>query len=337
MPSEEPLLASEFALSASDCILLAGPTAVGKSEVALLLAQKVGGEIISVDSMQVYRGLDIGTAKPTGEERARVAHHLIDILELSESFDAGRFIRLARQALAEIRRRKKTAILCGGTGLYFRAILEGLGETPPGDPALRAELESTPLDQLLAELAERDPETFQRVDRQNPRRVVRAVEVCRLTGQPFSKQRAIWRNESEGNSIPFFGLIRPGDELRRRIDERVDSMFARGLVAETERLLKQGLEENRTARQALGYRQVIEYLRGEKSMPEAIETAKIRTRQFARRQRTWFRHQAGISWLSCGQPAEALATEIAEKSLFFHGKGANLDREEGKRAANAQD
>src|SRR5713101_2600805 len=142
------------------CILLAGPTAVGKSEIALLLAEKLGGEIISVDSMQVYRGLDIGTAKPSVSDRARVRHHLIDVVELTEPFDAARFARLAREALSDIHSRGRTAILCGGTGLYFKALLDGLGEAPAADPIVRAELEATPLADLLRELAERDPPTF---------------------------------------------------------------------------------------------------------------------------------------------------------------------------------
>src|SRR2546428_9681824 len=146
-------------------ILVAGPTAVGKSEVAVLLAEKVGGEIISVDSMQVYRGLDLGTAKPSPEQRARVPHHLIDVVEINEPFDAAQFVRLAPKAVAEIQSRGKMPILCGGTGLYFKAFLEGLGEAPPADAALRAELEATPLPRLLEELSERDRATYERIDR----------------------------------------------------------------------------------------------------------------------------------------------------------------------------
>ncbi len=173
-------------------LLLAGATATGKSEVALLLAERLGGEIISVDSMQVYRGLDIGTAKPSAAERARARHHLIDVAELTEAFDAARFARLAHAAVKEIQGRGRLPILCGGTGLYFKAFLEGLGDAPPADAALRAELEATPLVELLGELERRDPATFARIDRKNLRRVVRAVEVMRLTGKPFSEQRAEW-------------------------------------------------------------------------------------------------------------------------------------------------
>jgi tRNA dimethylallyltransferase len=280
-------------------ILLAGPTAVGKSEIALLLAEKLGGEIVSVDSMQVYRGLEIGTAKPSAEQRARVRHHLIDVVEVSEPFDAAQFVRLAREAVARIEARGRRPILCGGTGLYFKAFLEGLGEAPAADAVLRAEIEATPLGDLLAELARRDPATYQRIDRQNPRRVIRAIEVIRLTGKPFSQQRASWQQATRDpeHAAAFFGLNRPAADLRARIDARVEDMFRRGLVAETEALLKRGLAENRTASQALGYRQVMEHLRGERGLPETVELVKVRTRQFARRQMTWFRRQGRLTWI----------------------------------------
>ena len=183
-------------------LLLAGPTAVGKSEIALLLAEKLGGEIISVDSMQVYRGLDIGTAKPSPAARARVPHHLIDVVDLTEPFDAAQFLRLAHRAVADIQGRGRLPILCGGTGLYFKAFLEGLGQAPPADAALRAALEATPLPELLRELAERDPATYERIDRQNPRRVIRAIEVIRLTGKPFSAQRADWQPQHATRTPP---------------------------------------------------------------------------------------------------------------------------------------
>jgi len=294
-------------------ILLAGPTAVGKSAVALRLAEKLGGEIISVDSMQVYRGLDLGTAKPSFAERAGVPHHLIDVVELTEPFDAAKFLALANQAAAQIQSRGQTPILCGGTGLYFRAFLEGLGEAPPANPKLRAELEATPFADLLRELADRDPATHARIDRQNPRRVIRAVEVIRLTGRPFSTQRAGWAPATRNTQhAPLaFGLSRDPDNLRRRIDARVDQMFARGLVEETRQLLERGLAQNQTAMQAIGYRQVVEHLRSERSLLETIERVKVRTRQFAKRQMTWFRGQMQLTWLPVG--AEENATSVVTR------------------------
>jgi tRNA dimethylallyltransferase len=300
--------------STLDPLFLAGPTAVGKSEIALLLAEKIRGEIISVDSMQVYRGLDIGTAKPSAAERARVRHHLIDVVDLTESFDAAQFVRLANAAVLEIQSRGHTPIFCGGTGLYFKAFLEGLGEAPPADEKLRAELERAPLPELLAELAEKDPVTHGKIDRQNPRRVIRAVEVIRLTGKKFSEQRAEWRPPlgppaSRRQVIAFF---RPAPDLHARINARVITMFAHDLVEETRRLLEQGLAQNKTATQALGYRQVIEHLRGEHSLPETVELVKIKTRQFAKRQMTWFRRHGNCEWVELKREdsPESIATQI---------------------------
>jgi tRNA dimethylallyltransferase len=285
-------------------IFLAGPTAVGKSGLALELCQRLGGEIISVDSMQVYQGMEIGTAKPSAQERQQVRHHLIDVVGIKESFDAAQFVRLATAAVQDIQARGRRPIFCGGTGLYFKAYLEGLGPAPPRDAKIRAELEATPLAKLLEELEQRDLPTYQAIDRQNPRRVIRALEVIRLTGQPFSAQRASWAS-GKLPSPGLIGLTRPMSELIPRIHQRVDEMFKRGLVAEVESLLAQGLAENPTAMQALGYRQVAEYLRGERGLPETIELVKIRTRQFAKRQLTWFRRQMNLQWvtLSADLPA----------------------------------
>ena len=290
-------------------LLLAGPTAVGKSDIAVLLAERLGGEIISVDSMQVYRGLDIGTAKPSPEERTRVPHHLIDMVDLTEPFDAAQFIGLAHRAVAEIQGRGQLPIMCGGTGLYFKAFLEGLAQAPPANAPLRTALAATPLPELLRELAERDPLTYERIDRQNPRRVIRAIEVIRLTGQPFSAQRANWQHATRNtqHASNCIGLARSSADLRQRIDARVDAMFRRGLVAETEALLKRGLAQNQNAMQALGYRQIVEHLRGERSLPETIALVKIRTRQFAKRQMTWFRRQLRLTWINLEPEASAEA------------------------------
>jgi tRNA dimethylallyltransferase len=287
-------------------IFIAGSTAVGKSEIALLLAEKIGGEIISADSMQVYRGLDIGTAKPSPTERARVPHHLIDICDLTENFDAAQFIRLAQKAVAEIQSRNKTPIFCGGTGLYFKAFLSGLGEAPATNPELRAELEAASFESLLRELRERDPAAYEKIDKQNPRRVIRAVEVIRLTGKKNFEQRAEWKSEARTQkSEKFFAFSRQAGDLHARISARVDAMFARGLVDETRELLTRGLEQNKTAMQAIGYRQVVEHLRGERPLAETIELVKSRTRQFAKRQLTWFRRQLDPEWIGL-KPDKAL-------------------------------
>ena len=300
-------------------VFLVGPTAVGKSETALLLAEKLGGEIISVDSMQVYRGLNLGTAKPSAAEQRRVPHHLLDVAELHEPFDAARFVTLAEQAVIQIQSRGHIPIFCGGTGLYLKAFLDGLGEAPPSDPRLRAELEAAPLAELLRELEQHDPATFAKIDRQNPRRVVRAVEVIRLTGKTFSGQRAEWSSKVQSpKSKVIFALSRSSADLHQRIHARVDQMFAAGLVDETRHLLTHGLEQNRTAMQAIGYRQVVEHLRGERDLPATIELVKIKTRQFAKRQMTWFRRQLNCEWLELAPDARAeiITEEICRRLKF---------------------
>lgn len=304
-------------------VFLAGPTAVGKSAVALALAELLGGEIISVDSMQVYRGLDLGTAKPSAAERARVRHHLLDVVELTEAFDAAQFVRLAGAAVKDIQSRGRVPIFCGGTGLYFKAWLDGLGEAPPSDSRVRAELEAAPLAELLVELQQRDPVTYERIDRQNPRRVIRALEVIRLTGRPFSTQRADWIADRRPQTTDrVFCLTREPAELRARIEARVDAMFAAGLVQETRALLVRGLAANRTAMQALGYRQVVEHLRGERGLAETVALVKAKTWQFARRQGTWLRGQLPVEWVPLAADADPLA--VARDLLARRSAGPEL-------------
>lgn len=286
-------------------ICIAGPTASGKSAVAIKIAELLQGEIISVDSMQVYRGLDIGTAKPSEAEQAGIPHHLIDCAGLGETYDAARFVREATAAERKIER----PIYCGGTGLYFQAWLEGLGESPPADAAVRAEIEAKSHEEQLVELKAADPETFERIDQQNPRRVVRALEVIRLTGKPYSEQRAEWQNTVPSN---FFLIEREREDLRARIEARVEAMFAAGLVEET-CSLRAALEDNRVAQQALGYRQVIGYLQGEQDLPNTVAMVKSRTWQFARRQMTWFRRLQGAVRLSVS--ADEAPAETARRIL----------------------
>ena len=292
-------------------VYLTGATASGKSALALRLAKRLGGEIISVDSMQVYRGLDIGTAKPSAAEQAEVPHHLIDVAGLDEAFDAAQFVRLAKRAEEGILQRGCRPIFCGGTGLYFRAMIEGLGESPPGDEALRESLSALPLEELVAELTAKDPQAAEQVDLQNPRRVVRAVEVIRLTGRPYSEQRTGW-NESSQTAKNFFCIQREVDELNQRIHSRVDAMFELGLVEETKRLAKRGLRENRNACQALGYRQVLSHIDGALGWEKTIQQVKTKTRQFAKRQRSWFRNQMiceRLDWAG-GEDADSICERL---------------------------
>jgi tRNA dimethylallyltransferase len=298
-------------------IFIAGPTAVGKTSLSLELAQRLNGEIISVDSMQVYRGLNIGTAKPSTDERERIPHHLIDNIELDQTFDAQQFVQQATITKQGIQERSKTPIFCGGTGLYFKALINGLDSLPPSDEALRKELEQIPLPELLLELSKLDPEWFEKIDQKNPRRVVRAIEIIRLTGKPVSTQRTTWKEKQPDSKQPLIVLSRSPETLRHRIESRVDKMFADGLVNETQALLEIGLKENETANRALGYRQVIEFLANIRSLDDTIALVKTKTWQFARRQLTWFRKQDNTQWIdldqvSHNQQCEAILKTIAQ-------------------------
>ncbi len=309
-------------------IVIAGPTAVGKSAVCMVLAERLGAEILSADSMQVYRGMDIGTGKPTLADRRRVPHHLLDVIGLDESFDAARYVQLASIALGEIQRRHKSVILCGGTGLYLQALFLGLGDAPPSDAALRSALELLPTETLLAELHRMDPVCFANIDVANRRRVVRAVEVIRLTGKPFSAQRAVWSEAGPGSyRLPdgrvarLFGLERPVPDLQRLINERVLRMVQDGLVDEVKRLQGAGLSQNRTASQALGYKQILDHLQGNVTLDAAIEDIQRRTRQYAKRQLTWFRRQAPLEWIpwTSSDSADSIADEVLRRAEHIPG------------------
>ncbi|HEY8498191.1 MAG TPA: tRNA (adenosine(37)-N6)-dimethylallyltransferase MiaA [Limnochordales bacterium] len=283
-------------------LVIVGPTAVGKTDLAVEVALRLGGEIISADAMQVYRGLDIGTDKPTPQRRRGVPHHLIDVVDPWEPFSASRYRELARQALEAIRARGRTAIVCGGTGLYIRAFVDDLLPRPGGfDPAVRRRLESEaarvgPL-AMHARLARVDPELAARIHPHNLRRVIRALEAFETTGLPMSRLQQQAREMARPLAAVWVGLIRPREELYRRIDRRVDEQVQRGLVEETRRLLAMGLSPGHTAMQALGYKEMREYLAGRTSFARAVAALKRATRQYARRQLIWFRPDRRITWL----------------------------------------
>ena len=293
-------------------IYITGATASGKSALAMRLANTLGGEIISVDSMQVYCGLNIGTAKPSPQEQNEIQHHLIDVAQLSEAFDAAQFVSLAQQALKLIWKRGRVPIFCGGTGLYFRALIEGLGESPPGDESLRDELAQMPIESLVTELRIKDPEAAKQVDLKNSRRLLRAIEVIRLTGRPYSEQRIGWDNVDKAPQN-LFCISREVDVLNQRIHKRVDEMFNQGLVEETQTLIKKGLRNNRNACQALGYRQVLDLLDGKLDLENVVQQVKTKTRQFAKRQRSWFRNQMKCKFLEW--PDEENVNSFSEQLL----------------------
>ena len=278
----------------SQCWIVAGPTAVGKTATAIALAKLLNGEIISLDSMALYRGMDIGTAKPTPEEQAAVRHHLIDVIDPTEEFSVAQYIEHAKSACHEIRATDKTLIFSGGTGLYLRSLLRGVFEGPPADWALRAELEEIGRrlgeGELHRRLSKVDPPTAARLHPNDVRRVVRALEVFQRTGTPLSQ----WQQQPAlpvGDRPPHvYWLSPPRDWLYERINSRVVHMIDQGLVDEVRGLLLTPPGLGKTASQALGYREVIDHLQGRSTLAEAVEMIQTRTRQFAKRQHTWFRN-----------------------------------------------
>jgi tRNA dimethylallyltransferase len=283
---------------------IVGPTATGKSELAVRLALAlVGGEVVNADAMQLYRGMDIGTAKLAVAQRRGVPHHLLDVLDVTETASVAAYQRQARAAVDDVLRRGGTPILAGGSGLYVAAVVDHL-EFPGTDPAVRsgleAELARVGPAELHRRLAAADPRAAAVILPSNGRRIVRALEVVALTGRPFSaflpERGAPWRD------AVLVGLDRPSDQLDERIERRVRDMFAAGLVDEVRDLLTRGLATGRTASTALGYRQVIAALNGETTLERAAVDTAAATRRFVRRQRSWFRRDTRIRWLDAARP-----------------------------------
>jgi tRNA dimethylallyltransferase len=301
MGTNEPLLA------------LVGPTASGKTEAAIGVAEALGCEIVSIDSMLVYRGMDVGTAKPRPQELARVPHHLIDVAEPSEPFSVARFQDLGRAVLAQIRERGRRALLAGGSGLYFRAIVDEL-EFPGTDAAAREELERDAAalgpDALHARLADLDPVAAEKIEPENVRRTVRALEVAVVTGRRFSSFAEAWER-FEPERVRAAGVDMSREVLARRIEERVLAMVDAGFVDEVRSLVEGGLGGWLTASQAIGYAELARHLAGELSLDEAVAGTVKRTKELARRQMVWFRRDPRIRWFPAGQEgAVAVVDEL---------------------------
>ena len=307
-------------MSQSFLLCLVGPTAVGKSAVALEWAQRIHAEIVSADSMQVYCGMDIGTAKPTTAERKRVPHHLIDVAEITESFHAARYRALALAAIADIRRRGKIPLIVGGSGMYLRALTEGLFTGPGANPKLRSaleqEAETVGSETLHARLAQLDADAARKISPGDRRRIVRALEVISLTQQPISRLRTQWGKECGVGDVLLIGLSRSREDLYQRIGARVEQMFAQGLVEEVRLLLKKGLEQNSTAMQAVGYKEVVEFLHGKSSLEDARERVARHSQQLAKRQLTWFRHQVKVTWVDV-KPEESMDSIVTRVQGVF--------------------
>lgn len=302
-PSRDPLLA------------LVGPTASGKSEAAIELAQRLGAEIVSVDSMLVYRGMDVGTAKPTPEQLARVPHHLIDVVDPSEPFSVARYQELCRGAVEDVRGRGRRVLLAGGTALYLRAIVDDLS-FPGTDPSVRAALEIQAerlgAVRMYERLAESDLVAAAKIDPANVRRIVRALEVAELTGRPFSSFARAWERY-EPARMRAAGVAVPRELLAKRIEARVAEMLGAGVLDEVRALVERGLGRWLTSTQAIGYAEFARHLGGELSLDDAVSGTVKRTRALARRQMAFLRRDPRIRWFEAGEAgATTLVDEIAE-------------------------
>jgi len=290
-------------------LVILGPTASGKSALAMELARRVHGQILAVDSMQVYRGMDIGTAKPTAGERGEIAHHLIDVVDPNQTFTVARFVEAADGAIADAAKNGVPLIATGGTPLYYKALFEGLFEGPSADAQIRAKLSSMSSEQLAQKLAEVDPASAGRIHLNDTKRLVRALEVFELTGKPISSLQQEWGAQRTRHAATWVGLGWDTEAINRRINSRVKSMIAAGWVQETANLLRAFGTLSPTAAEATGYQEIIAHLEGKISLDDAIEQIKIATRQLARRQMKWFRRFPNVKWLVGDWPAQELADE----------------------------
>ena len=300
-----------MAAPASSLIAIVGPTAAGKSALGMRVALKVGGEIVSCDSLQVYRGLDLGSAKATRAEREEVRHHLLDVVDPDQDFSAADYARLARVAVRDVAARARVPVVVGGTGLYFKALVEGLFEGPSRQSALRRRLDALArrhgdprLHRLLAHV---DPEAAVRIERSDRVRVVRALEVFFASGRPISEHRRRGSSPLTGFRILTLGLSLDRAALRLAVEGRTESMLGGGLIQEVAALLDQGYAPDLRPLRAIGYRQAVDVVRGRLSLEEAHRQIVTETMRYAKRQMTWFRHQASVNWFRSADEALAAA------------------------------
>lgn len=289
----------------SPLICIVGPTAVGKTEISIRLAQRIHAEIVSLDSRQIYRQMDIGTAKPTSEQQHAVPHHLIDCVDVDRPFSAADYQRWADAAIEDICKRGKQPLIVGGAGLYFRTLVDGIFEGPGADAEIRSRLKQEIEEHGTTALHERlrrcDPESANRIHPNNLVRVIRALEIYELTGKPISSFQHQWKRSVSRYPFHAFGLYMSKDCLYRRVETRVDQMVKRGLIGEVKELLAGGCARNCAAMQSFGYKEIIDYLDGKQSLDEAIVLLKKNTRRLAKRQLTWFRNDARIQWIDRSQ------------------------------------
>ncbi|HEV2970246.1 MAG TPA: tRNA (adenosine(37)-N6)-dimethylallyltransferase MiaA [Pirellulales bacterium] len=304
-------------LASGPCVVLAGPTGGGKSAVGIELAQRIDGEIISLDSMAVYRGMNIGTAKPSEADRRLVPHHLIDIVDPWEDFSVAQYLDAAGDAVREIRARNRLPVFVGGTPLYLKALLRGLFSGPAADWDLRRQLAEVARQSDAAELHRRlaavDPAAAAKLHPNDVRRLIRALEVFHHTGRLISEQQRQFNEPPIGEPAKVFVLDWPREKLHQRIEKRVDAMFAAGLVDEVRALISigHGRSLSRTAGQAVGYREILAHLAGDTNLATTVDLVKLHTRQFAKRQLTWFRSLHECRWIPMAEPL--LPGQVAAK------------------------
>ena len=294
-----------------------GCTGSGKGSLGRELARRGGAEIVSIDSMKVYRRMDIGTAKPSPELRREIPHHLIDVVEPSEDFSVARYVELADAAVADIHGRGRPVLVVGGTPLYIKALAEGLFEGPGADPAVRDRLHAVDRAEGRAALYDRlravDPPTARRVHPNDLRRIVRALEVFELTGAPISGLQRQWDRNAARYECAFIGLRREKEDQSHRTNRRVQRMIELGLIDEVQGLLAEPRGLSDTVRRAVGYAEIIDHLQGRCSLADAVEMIKINTRQFAKAQRTWFKRFLGAEWIDL--TPDATAEQVAEELI----------------------
>jgi tRNA dimethylallyltransferase len=301
-------------------IAVVGPTGSGKSDLGLALAEAFSGEIVNCDSIQVYRGLEIGAAKLPVPARRGIPHHLLDVIDLDEELTAGAYARLARKILVEIRDRGRLPIVVGGTGFYLRALFDGLSPAPGRDEHLRSRLREVAARRpgtLHRYLNALDPEAARRIHPNDHQKLIRAIEMMALARQPASATQSLPRAPMEGFTVLKLGLAPERQKLYEKLDQRSAQMFEHGLLAETERLLKRGISSHTKPLQSLGYKQAVEVLMGRINREDAIRECQTRTRQYAKRQLTWFRHEPDVRWLNGFGDEEWIQREATGISAKF--------------------
>lgn len=315
-------ISTSFRPLVDDAVVLTGPTASGKTSVAMSLAERIDAEIVSLDSIAVYREMDIGTAKPSRSDRIRVPHHLLDVVDPCEEFSVACYLRQAHAKVDQLRQRGRNVIFAGGTPMFLKGILRGFDSGPPADwefrRAVEADIKQHGIDALRDRLRQVDPLAAHRIGPNDARRMIRALEVARYTGEPISHRQVQFENGRDAENCMVFSLAWPRDQLHQRINRRVEQMFSSGLVDEIRGLLDKYGDLSRTASQAVGYREVIDWIRRGGDLNETVQAVSAHTRQLARRQETWLRSFSEIHFIDVQEPIDPDAVARAIHQIMLH-------------------